>query len=86
MEGGALSARGPQGHRATLFRAPWLVSLKSSVALGEEEWYERENMRKRIYEYITKKEEGKSIPDILIVTRTKMTRTPSNETILFSFN
>lgn len=42
--------------------------------------------RERIYEYITKKEKGKSIPDILIVTRTKMTRTPSNETILFSFN
>lgn len=40
---------------------------------------------KERYAFI-RKEEGKTIPDILIVTGTKMTRTPSNETILFSFN
>lgn len=33
-----------------------------------------------------KKEEGTTILDSLIVTGIKMTRTPSNETILFSFN
>lgn len=47
---------------------------------------ERERQRERDRERFIKKKEGKIIRDSLIVTGTKMTRTPSNETILFSFN
>ena len=43
-------------------------------------WYSQERY------IVIKKVEGKTILDSLIATGVKMTRTPSNETILFSFN
>lgn len=58
--------------------APWLRLVGAEASAFQVGVIDR-------YTFI-KKEEGKTISDSLITTGTKMTRTPSNETILFSFN